>query len=159
MSSPKSRPWSIRDEGHCVTMADAIAKARRSQVMAAVRSSGNKSTELKLIAIMNANGISGWRRRQKLPGKPDFVFRKARVIIFVDGCFWHGCRWHCRVPMENRGYWIKKIQRNKERDRTVNQLLRNTDWSVVRIWEHALSEPVAVIRRIESALKKKTPSP
>lgn len=135
-------------------MADTIAKARRSQIMAAVRSSGNKSTELKLIAIMNANGISGWRRRQKLPGKPDFVFRKARVIIFVDGCFWHGCRWHCRVPMKNRDYWIKKIDGNKARDRTLNQVLRKTDWSVVRIWEHALSEPHKVIRRIESALKE-----
>jgi len=55
--------------------------------MAAIRSSGNKNTELRLLAEFKRRGIMGWRRRQNLPGKPDFVFRKERVAVFVDGCF------------------------------------------------------------------------
>ena len=59
--------------------------------MAAIRSRGNKDTELKLASILRASGITGWRRHQPLPGHPDFIFRHARLAVFVDGCFWHGC--------------------------------------------------------------------
>jgi DNA mismatch endonuclease Vsr len=85
-------------------MADVFNKTKRSRVMAAIKSTGNKDTELKLIAIFRANGIAGWRRNQKLPGKPDFVFRRERLAVFVDGCFWHGCRWHCRMPKSRIGF-------------------------------------------------------
>jgi DNA mismatch endonuclease, patch repair protein len=65
--------------------------------MAAVRSRGNKDTELKLIAILRGYHIKGWRRHQPLPGKPDFLFRRYRLAVFVDGCFWHGCRFHLHM--------------------------------------------------------------
>src|SRR5437763_4097366 len=104
-------------------MADAISQAKRSQVMAAIRSRGNKATELKLASILRAAGITGWRRHQPLPGRPDFVFRHERVAIFVDGCFWHGCRRHCRMPRDNRAYWQNKIDRNAVRDRATNTIL------------------------------------
>ncbi len=120
--------------------------------MAAVRSVGNKETELRLVKILRANGIMGWRRHQALPGKPDFVFRRERVAVFVDGCFWHGCRWHCRMPHENRGYWQGKISGNFLRDRRTNALLRKAGWRVLRVWEHALRSPEAVVRRITSEL-------
>ena len=71
-------------------MADVFTKKKRSAVMAAIRSHGNKDTELKLISIFRGHGIKGWRRHQPLPGKPDFVFRRERLAVFVDGCFWHG---------------------------------------------------------------------
>jgi hypothetical protein len=71
-------------------MADVFSKRKRSQIMAAVRSKGNKTTELKLISIFRVNGIVGWRRNKKITGSPDFVFRKKRIALFVDGCFWHG---------------------------------------------------------------------
>ena len=72
------------------TMTDVFSKKQRSQVMAAIRSKGNKTTELRLASILRAHGIKGWRRDQPLFGKPDFVFRRERLAVFVDGCFWHG---------------------------------------------------------------------
>jgi len=120
--------------------------------MAAIRSSGNKSTELRLIAIFRAHRIVGWRRKQILPGKPDFVFRRQRLALFVDGCFWHACRWHCRMPDGNREYWQRKIAGNRDRDRRTTRLLRSRGWKVLRVWGHALAHPAAVAARISSAL-------
>ncbi|MFA6564123.1 MAG: very short patch repair endonuclease [Verrucomicrobiia bacterium] len=120
--------------------------------MAAIRSHGNKDTELKLAAIFRAHRITGWRRQQSLPGKPDFVFRKQRLAVFVDGCFWHGCHWHCRMPQAHRPYWTRKIARNKKRDKTVTQLLRQAGWSVLRFWEHSLRAPESVVHHIISEL-------
>jgi DNA mismatch endonuclease (patch repair protein) len=104
-------------------VADVFSKKKRSQVMAAIRSSGNRATELRLAAILRAHGITGWRRLQSFPGKPDFVFRRERLAVFVDGCFWHGCRWHCRMPKSRRAYWQPKIDRNKTKDRAIHALL------------------------------------
>src|SRR2546430_3690772 len=97
-------------------MADVLSKKKRSEVMASIRSSGNRDTEQKLIAILRAHGLTGWRRNQKLLGKPDFVFLGERLAVFVDGCFWHGCPIHCRRPSSNRGYWLPKILQNRKRD-------------------------------------------
>jgi DNA mismatch endonuclease, patch repair protein len=133
-------------------MADVITKRKRSQVMAAIKSRGNKNTELLLKQIFRAYGIRGWRRHQSLPGKPDFIFRSKRLAVFVDGCFWHGCRQHCRMPQSNQLYWQQKISRNLERDRSVSRMLRCSGWKVVRIWEHSLKSPHSVAQRIKSKL-------
>jgi DNA mismatch endonuclease (patch repair protein) len=121
-------------------MAEVISKSKRSQIMAAIRSHGNKATELKLISIFRAQGIKGWRRHSDLPGKPDFAFSKLRLALFVDGCFWHGCRWHCRMPKTRVEYWKPKIARNKRRDSEIRKQLRSLGWRVVRIWEHSLKK-------------------
>src|SRR5208283_914203 len=120
--------------------------------MAAIRSRGNKDTELKLASILRAADITGWRRQQSLPGRPDFIFRRARLAVFVDGCFWHGCRRHCRMPKANRSYWQKKITRNALRDRVTNKLLRKAGWRVLRIWGHSLRSPEAVAAKVISEL-------
>lgn len=120
--------------------------------MAAIRSSGNQTTELKLAVMLRAAGITGWRRHQPLPGRPDFVFRGARLAVFVDGCFWHGCRWHCRMPKSRTGFWNPKIAANKKRDHTVNGLLRRHGWRVLRIWEHALQNPTRALVTLQTAL-------
>lgn len=133
-------------------VADVFTKKKRSQVMAAIRSRGNKDTELKLASILRARGITGWRRHQAIPGHPDFIFRRERLAVFVDGCFWHGCHWHCRMPRGNRHYWQQKIKRNAVRDKASNKLLRNAGWRVLRIWEHPLRLPQAVADRIISEL-------
>ena len=133
-------------------VADVVSKEKRSQVMAAIRSKGNKATELKLVSILRATGITGWLRHRPLPGRPDFIFRRQRLAIFVDGCFWHGCRWHCRMPQDTREYWLQKITGNAARDRSATQLLRRRGWSVLRIWGHELETPEAVARRISSLL-------
>jgi DNA mismatch endonuclease (patch repair protein) len=134
------------------TVPDVFTKKQRSQVMAAVRSRGNRETEQKLVGMLRRAGITGWRRHQTLPGRPDFVFRRQRLAIFVDGCFWHGCRWHCRMPQDNREYWQRKISRNATRDRSTTRLLRRSGWRVLRIWAHSLRSPEIVLRRITSEL-------
>jgi DNA mismatch endonuclease (patch repair protein) len=70
--------------------------------------------------------------------RPDFIFPKLKLAIFVDGCFWHGCPWHGTQPKGNRAFWKNKIANNKLRDRRVNRTLRSAKWRVLRIWEHAL---------------------
>jgi DNA mismatch endonuclease (patch repair protein) len=79
-------------------MVDTVTPEKRSKIMAKVKSHGNKSTELKLIKIFKEYGIKGWRRKYRVFGNPDFVFPRSRLAIFVDGCFWHGCKEHCRLP-------------------------------------------------------------
>jgi DNA mismatch endonuclease (patch repair protein) len=136
-------------------MADTFNKAKRSQIMAAVRSTGNKATEIKLVEILRQHRITGWRRNQRLPGSPDFVFPELKVVVFVDGCFWHGCRKHLRMPTDNRAYWLRKIERNQTRDRATVHALRDAGWRVLRIWEHELKFAKSVVRRLTKALSVK----
>ncbi|WP_093577154.1 very short patch repair endonuclease [Amycolatopsis rubida] len=74
----------------------------------------------------------------------DVVFPKARVAIFVDGCFWHGCPEHYRLPRTNTAYWDDKITGNQTRDRQTDELLQEAGWTVMRVWEH---EDAAVAAR------------
>ena len=120
-------------------MADVFTEAKRSAVMAAIRGSGNKDTELRMIALFRAHGITGWRRNARVFGKPDFVFRAARLAVFVDGCFWHGCPRHATKPANNRAFWKAKLARNAQRDREVTRTLRKAGWRVLRVWECALT--------------------
>lgn len=106
-----------------------------SRVMRAVKSSNNKSTELKLISLFKQNRIRGWRRNYNLFGKPDFVFPNKRIVVFVDGCFWHGHNCRSLTPKHNAEYWRNKITRNKKRDNLVTSTLTNKKWNVIRIWE------------------------
>ncbi|MEW6029239.1 MAG: very short patch repair endonuclease [Chloroflexota bacterium] len=116
-------------------MTDFVSKEKRSKIMSAIRSKGNVTTEIALARVFRKNHISGWRRNYKLQGKPDFVFPGGKVVVFVDGCFWHGHT--CLKPRDSlkRGFWKEKIERNKKRDKSVNRLLRKDGWKVVRVWE------------------------
>ena len=157
-------------------MADVFSKRKRSEVMSRIRSRGNKDTELAPARLLRANGISGWRRHvqvrivdcglrsstsprpspQRGEGvrvRPDFVFPKFKLAVFVDGCFWHGCPKHATKPANNRAFWKKKLAGYKTRDRVVNRTLRRSGWRVVRIWECDLAKhPEACVRRIRRAL-------
>lgn len=133
-------------------MVDIWSKRKRSEVMSKVRSRGNKNTELRLVALFRMNRITGWRRCLPLIGKPDFTFRKARLVVFVDGCYWHGCTKHCRMPESNIAFWRLKISRNRTRDRLVTRTLRKEGWLVLRVWEHELRKPAGVLARIRKAL-------
>jgi DNA mismatch endonuclease (patch repair protein) len=135
-------------------MVDVFTSRKRSKVMARIRSSGNKDTELKLVAMLREHRVTGWRRGWPLLGKPDFVFARMRVAVFVDGCFWHGCHRHGRVPASNRRYWFNKLIRNKTRDRAVTRTLRSSGWRVLRIWEHELTPKNSnrLLQRIRKAL-------
>jgi len=163
-------------------MPDVFTKAKRSAVMSRIRSRGNKDTELRLMAVFRAQGITGWRRQasirfqvwlrpsrkigsgsklqdssgrkrvknlkpvtwnmkpQAKSVRPDFVFRRERLAVFVNGCFWHGCAEHYRRPKGNRRFWDAKIARNIERDAAVTKALRKTGWRVLHLWEHELTK-------------------
>lgn len=89
-------------------------------------------------------------------GRPDFVFLKQRLAVFMDGCFWHACPKHSNVPANNRAFWFKKLTGNRSRDRVVNRTLRSEGWRVVRIWEHELTQnPHRCIARIKTLLEAK----
>ncbi|MDR3031324.1 MAG: very short patch repair endonuclease [Holosporales bacterium] len=116
-------------------MNDIFDKKTRSSIMKSVKSSKNKSTELRLISIFNELQIKGWRRNYKIKGKPDFVFQKARIAVFADGCFWHGHNCRNTTPKDNDNYWSAKISRNKKRDQDITKYLEQKGWKIIRIWE------------------------
>ena len=136
-------------------MPDVFTKAKRSEVMSRIRGRGNKDTELALAKLFRQHGIIGWRRNQKIFGKPDFVFPKLKLTVFVDGCFWHGCPQHATKPKNNRTFWRQKFSRNKQRDALVTRTLRRAGWRVIRIWEHELvhKNDAQVLRRILRGLE------
>ncbi len=136
---------------HLLTM-DMVNSKKRSWIMAQVKSSGNASTEAALLAIFRRLRIVGWRRKYPLFGKPDFVFPRARVAVFVDGCFWHGHPRKCRLPKKNREYWSNKIARNIARDRLVVRTLKEQGWKVIRIWENCIKDP-ATSAKLRNALE------
>jgi DNA mismatch endonuclease (patch repair protein) len=119
-------------------MGDIFTKEKRSAVMSAIRSRGNRETELRLVTLLRSNHIKGWRRHGAIFGSPDFVFQRERVVIFVDGDFWHGHPTRSRLPVSRREFWLKKITANRMRDRLVNRTLRSEGWLVLRIWEFSL---------------------
>ena len=73
-------------------------------------------------------------------GKPDLVLKKYKTVIFIDSCFWHGCKKHCRLPSTRKNYWIPKIERNKQRDKEVNRHYKKIDWRIIRVWEHDINK-------------------
>ena len=85
----------------------------------------------------------------------DLVFRRERVAVFVDGCFWHGCPDHYSIPSTNTDYWKRKVTRNQRRDAETNEILREAGWRVVRIWEH--EDPSAAAEKVESAVLGRRP--
>lgn len=135
-------------------MADVFDAEKRSDVMRRIKSSGNKATELALAQLLKQGRITGWRRNRKVYGKPDFVFPRHRIAVFVDGCFWHACPLHGRVPVSNRAFWMEKLDKNRRRDRLVTRRLRNNGWMVIRIWQHDLrgKHAAKVLARIRRAL-------
>jgi len=139
-------------------MADVFSEAQRSAVMSKVRSTGNKSTELRLIKLFRSAGITGWRRNYPVKGKPDFVFTKHRIAIFVDGCFWHGHDCRNTRPDKNSEYWKEKRERNMHRDIEITAAFQRRGWTVVRIWECELkkAKETETLERVKSTIDKST---
>jgi len=120
-------------------MADVFSRRKRSEIMSRVKSSGNRATEFALMTLFRRHRISGWRRRARIFGNPDFIFPAQRLSVFVDGCFWHGCPRHSTHPSSNRAFWRSKLAGNKRRDRLVSRTLKQRGWRVLRVWQHELS--------------------
>jgi DNA mismatch endonuclease (patch repair protein) len=128
-----------------------------SLATATMRANRSRDTgpELRLRRALHA---AGHRFRVNIvldaPGRrvrPDLVFTRQRLAIFVDGCYWHRCPEHGRMPTDPSGYWSSKFQRNVDRDRAVGEALRADGWRVLRIWEHV---PVGeAVTEVEDALR------
>ena len=141
-------------------MTDTVSRQVRSQIMSRIRGTGNKRTDKAVASMLRKAGINQWRRHVviKLPPtksamsvasdgtkfkpqvRPDFVFRKQKVALFIDGCFWHGCPRCYTPPKSTRAYWRRKVVTNRERDRYQTAALKKRGWRVVRMWEHQISD-------------------
>lgn len=133
-------------------MTDVLTPAQRKLNMSRIRAK-NTRPEVKLRKLLFAQGIRGYRIHYNLPGKPDIVFTKKKITIFIDGCFWHKCPVCFQEPETRKEFWMKKIQSNLDRDKKVNDQLRNDGWTVIRIWEHDVrKEPDAAVKRIIALL-------
>lgn len=118
-------------------MTDVVSKKKRSEIMSKIRSKDSKIE----VAFRKELWKHGFRYRKNVAsyfGKPDLVLKKYKTVIFIDSCFWHGCKKHCRIPSTRKKYWHEKINRNISRDKLVNKQLKREGWKVERIWEHAL---------------------
>jgi DNA mismatch endonuclease, patch repair protein len=93
---------------------------------------------------VNDRPVKGLRR------SADLVFRKARVVVYVDGCFWHGCPTHFIQPKANGAYWAQKIDRNRRRDVETDEILLANGWHIVRVWEH--DDPTEGAERVLAAV-------
>ena len=140
------RPYSTTE-----AMTDAENTSRR---MAAVRHEAT-SAEIALRRALRKEGLIGYRvNLRTLPGAPDVAFTRWRVAVFVDGAFWHG---HPRKFPEDKmsEYWLRKIERNKQRDRRVSRELRAMGWRVLRFWDFEVeADPARAVKRIRNALRR-----
>lgn len=135
-------------------VSDVLSKAQRSFCMSRIRGRDTKP-EIILRKALWGHGYR-YRIKNKLPGKPDIVFVKNRIAIFVDGCFWHCCPEHYVPPKTRSAFWRKKISGNVERDKKNNALLDESGWKVLRIWEHEVMTDVdSCVARVVEAIRSK----
>lgn len=135
-------------------MADVLTPEQRRACMAAVR---GKDTEPELVVrrLVHALGYRYALHKKSLPGRPDLVLVSRRKALFIHGCFWHGhnCARGSRVPVQNRDYWVAKIQRNKRRDRAALRELRSLGWRTLVVWECQLKTLPSVVGRMTRFLR------
>jgi DNA mismatch endonuclease (patch repair protein) len=133
---------------------DVHDRATRSFNMSRIRATNTKP-EMILRKLLWLCGLRGYRIHSKLPGRPDIVFGRKRLAVFVDGCFWHACP-HCtdgRPPKSNTEYWTEKRRRNRDRDEQRTAELQQNGWVVLRFWEHQVTrDPIACALQIAKAL-------
>jgi DNA mismatch endonuclease (patch repair protein) len=124
----------------------------KSEQMARVRSTETGPEVALRRSLWHAG--ARYRVRPRLPGTPDLAFMAARMAVFVDGCFWHGCPSHYREPITNADFWKAKLARNVRRDAAVDAELARMGWTVLRVWEHELrAAPEAVLDTVLSAAR------
>jgi len=122
-------------------MVDIVDKATRSRMMSGIRGK-NTSPELTVRRFLHAKGLRYRLHVKNLQGKPDLVFPKYRVVVFVHGCFWHrhsGCR-YATTPASNQSFWQQKFDDNVRRDKEVISKLKKAGWRVLIVWECDMTE-------------------
>lgn len=150
-------------------MTDTVSSARRSEIMRNIRGS-DTMPELVARRYLHSLGLRFRKHVAKLPGRPDLVFPSRRTVLFVHGCFWHGCTLCIdgrRSVKSNASYWTNKIFANRERDARNIESLRNAGWRVIVAWECEIDDPeklralgrriteIAVVRRGVHANRKR----
>ena len=119
--------------------------------------STNTKMEILVRSELHKLGYRFRKNVKSLIGKPDIVFPKYKVVVFLDSCFWHMCPYHFNIPKTNKEYWLPKLQRNKTRAKEVNIKLKKDGWTVVRIWEHAVNnDRELIIHKIIMSLNQNT---
>ena len=136
-------------------MPDQVSKARRSEIMRGIRRE-NTRPEILVRRRLHRLGYRFRLHRKDLPGSPDIVLPKYRLVVFVHGCFWHGCE-SCyrgaRVPQNNRDYWLAKVRRNRLRDLRSAEQLEAGGWKVVVVWECETNDLDRLGERVVVALQ------
>lgn len=128
-------------------MTDVMTPAQRSRCMAKIQGK-NTAPETVLRKGLWAMGLR-YRIHAKLPGKPDIVFPGVKVVVFIDGCFWHRCPLHGVMPKSNAEFWEQKLNGNVARDRKNEETLKQLGWRVVRYWEHQVeSDPEKLVKEL-----------
>ena len=136
-------------------MADVLTREQRSYNMSRIRGENTKP-EITLRKLLYAKGLRGYRTKAKVYGKPDVVFPRFRVAVFVDGCFWHKCPGCFVMPETNQEFWLSKIEGNVRRDEKVNDRLRQEGYEVIRVWEHEVRKDAkGCLKKIHKALRKR----
>lgn len=125
-----------------------------SEMMSRIKPTNSKP-ELLLRKHLFSKGLRGYRKNAKsLPGKPDIVYTKRKVAVFINGCYWHGCE-ECgwKPPAHNTEYWANKIQKNKQRDKVKIEKLEEIGYKVITIWEHEIKKDIdLVVDKIQKTL-------
>jgi DNA mismatch endonuclease (patch repair protein) len=119
-------------------MTDVFTKKKRSWVMSRIKNKNTKIENL-LASKMSENDI-GFKRYPKIFGNPDFMIKNSKIVIFIDGCFWHKCPIHYREPRTKKEFWLPKIKKNVKRDKEVNKHLKKEGYHVIRFWEHDIEK-------------------
>jgi DNA mismatch endonuclease (patch repair protein) len=118
--------------------------------MASIKGKHGKSTERKLRMALIRAGLRGWKLHpQGLQGNPDVYFPKTKIVVFVDGCFWHGCPRCGHVPHTNSAFWRAKFNRNRERDVLSTRALKKLGMKVIRVWEHSLKNSLSTTATVD----------
>jgi DNA mismatch endonuclease (patch repair protein) len=144
--------------GQVDPMADVMTSAQRSRCMSRIRGRDTKP-ETALRSALWKLGLR-FRKSTRLRGKPDILFPRERVVVFVDGCFWHRCPEHQTKPASNADFWDRKLSENVARDRRIDALLEADMWTVVRVWEHEVERGLEFVtqRVYDLVVAKRTTS-
>lgn len=135
-------------------LVDNLTKEQRRKNMQNIRSAGTKPERL-IMRELKKRKIYFANHALSVTGKPDIVFRRKKIAVFIDSDFWHGHPKRCIMPQTNIDYWSSKIERNRKRDKDVNRILRKDGWVVVRLWEYDVKNHFEnCIKRILKALEK-----
>lgn len=145
---PASALKALRQTGHGHSPSPLTEVVRRNMRTMPTR---NSSPEVRLRRILHRFGLRYRLHSSDLPGRPDITFSSAKVVVFVDGCFWHACPTHGVLPKNNREWWRRKLLMNRKRDRDKDRVLKSTGWLPIHVWEH--DEMASAARKIAQIVR------